>query len=195
MSLACTVTAIISLIAPAMDLVWVSANGRSPGFLSEEVIWHQLRRITDEDRNGLANNVEPFLAKYQKKTDESKDRCRDGRVDDRSCWCGTRFLGSLQILCVFQLFVMNALREFQSFDIPQSCWWTCLDIINSFRETAFNRSLDQAMKRDTAFLHRKKGTDETIFTDVHDDARVNTEPFFLAENPPSVIFNPSTFVL
>lgn len=59
--------------------------------------------------------------------------------------------------CVFQLFVMNAFWEFKS--IPQLCWWTCLDIINSFRETAFKRSLDQAMKHDTAFLHRKRGTD------------------------------------
>lgn len=159
MSLACTVTAIIFLIAPAMDLVWVSANGRSPGFLSEEIIWHQLSRTTDEDRNGLASNLKPSLANYQKKTDDSKDRCRDGCGDDRSCWCSAQFLSSLQILCVSALRDERFLRIQKHLDIPQLCWWTCLDIINSFRETAFKRSLDQAMKHDTAFLHRKRGTD------------------------------------
>lgn len=125
MSLACTVTAIISLIAPAMDLVWSSANGRSPGFLSEEIIWHQLSRATDEDRNGLASNLNSSLANYQKKTDESRDRCGDGRVDDRKLLTQRRVS---ELIADAVRFSKKKTKNQRHFDIPQPRWWTCLDV-------------------------------------------------------------------
>lgn len=134
-----------------------------------EIIWHQLSCTTDEDRNGLASNLNPFLANYQKTTDDSKDRCRHGRVEGGGCWRSAQFLSSLQILCF-------ALWEFKSILIFRSPFdelvWT--SYIHSFRETAFKRSLDQAIKNETPFPYKKRGTDETIFTDVQDDVRVNT---------------------
>lgn len=144
MSLACTVTAIISLIAPAMDLVWSSANGRSPGFFSEEIIWHQLSRATDEDRNGLASNLNSSLANYQKKTDESRDRCSDGRVDDRKLLTQRR---------VSEL-IADAVRFSKKKKKPKAFWYPAAPLMNlSGRQTSTppeNQHLREAEPGDDA---------------------------------------------
>lgn len=92
--------------------------------------------------------------------------------------------------CVLQLFVMKCSMRIQKpFD---ELVWT--SYVHSFRETAFKRSLDQAVKPETAFLRRKRGTDETIFTDVQDNVCVWTLcTLFLGWKHPSSHFQPFNF--
>lgn len=95
--------------------------------------------------------------------------------------------------CVFQLCAMNALWEFQGFDILQPCWWTCLDIINSIRKTALGRSLDQRWSIIQQFTTEK----EKLMKRYSRRFKMMCVcvQFFLVENPPPVICNASTFVL
>lgn len=100
------------------------------------------------------------------------DRCGDGRVVQEVADAAPRFWVHCRY-CVFQLFLMNTPWEFQGFDILWPCWWTCLDTTDSIRETELKRSLNQAMKHNTAVLRWKREPNETIFTEVLDDVRVN----------------------
>lgn len=90
--------------------------------------------------------------------------------------------------CVYQLLVMNTRWEFKNILIFRSpadelVWTSYIKSIKSFRGTVFKRSLVQGLKHDTAFLHRKRGSDETIFMDDQDDAHEHCAPFLLSETP------------